>query len=438
MSTELSFTNLIVDKHFPAALDPFKVFFLDDLESVVLAKTREKVCFGWSRGGLPEAEVEMEQAHQERHPSWAFKRDYSILLVEESISIFFHTTINLRRPQYLPQSIMACADPLLQLDDQSFALQLQLQELDDQRERQTGKWTEDNPPDFALAFDDFHAELMKLASLVEDVKLAHSIAKAVDSDATAIEELRAEEAQSIQDRGFALSLNENGNLPSQVVTDVPELSGVCADSTEWNHVLRATEASTLSIYSASTVAGPSTQYADRQRAVFEQLPQLKVECTICGESTYPHHTVRLACKDVYCKPCLKEFFLRLIKDESLFPPKCHRQLIDITLIEAELSVEELAAYRRAELEFSSTNRLYCADPQCAAFIPLPQRAEDHASCEVCGATTCVHCKALAHEGGCTEDEARQSLVHFADEQGWKACFGCGEMVYRYEGCNHMT
>ena len=112
MSTELSFTNLIVDKHFPAALDPFKVFFLDDLESVVLAKTREKVCFGWSRGGLPEAEVEMEQAHQERHPSWAFKRDYSILLVEESISIFFHTTINLILFLELPREDLYLFDVL--------------------------------------------------------------------------------------------------------------------------------------------------------------------------------------------------------------------------------------------------------------------------------------------------------------------------------------
>jgi hypothetical protein len=53
---------------------------------------------------------------------------------------------------------MACADPFLQLNDQSFALQLQLKEIEVQRELQSGKWTEDSPPDFALAFDDFEAE----------------------------------------------------------------------------------------------------------------------------------------------------------------------------------------------------------------------------------------------------------------------------------------
>lgn len=179
-------------------------------------------------------------------------------------------------------------------------------------------------------------------------------------------------------------------------------------------------------------------YADRQRAVLEQLPQLKVECIVCGDSVHPHATVRLACGDIYCKPCLKSFFLRVAKDESLFPPKCHRQLIDITTIEADFSAEELAIYRSAELEFTSTNRVYCAEPECAKFIPLPQRSLDHASCEACSARTCIHCKALAHDGGCPADEARQSLINFAGEQGWKACFGCGEMVFRYEGCDHMT
>ena len=88
---------------------------------------------------------------------------------------------------------MACADLFLQLDEESFALQLQLEENEAQRELHSGKWAEDRPPDFVLAFDDFHAELKKTILLVEDLKLAHSIAKAVESDAVAIEESRVEE-----------------------------------------------------------------------------------------------------------------------------------------------------------------------------------------------------------------------------------------------------
>lgn len=96
---------------------------------------------------------------------------------------------------------MACVDPFPQFDDESFALQLQLEEIEAQRELQSGKWTEDSPPDFALAFDDFETELKKALLLVEDLKFAHSIAKAVASDT--VEESRVEETQSVQDRDFA-------------------------------------------------------------------------------------------------------------------------------------------------------------------------------------------------------------------------------------------
>ena len=175
---------------------------------------------------------------------------------------------------------------------------------------------------------------------------------------------------------------------------------------DWDHIPRATEASTSTIGSCSTVADPSNHYTHRQKDVFEHLSQLKAQCSVCGDSVYPHFTVRLGCGDVYCKPCLKSFFLRVAKDESLFPPKCHRQPIDISTIEVELSVEELTAYRSAEQEFTSTDRVYCANPECAKFIPEQQRTPDSASCEACSAGTCVYCKALAHEGACPADEAR--------------------------------
>lgn len=337
---------------------------------------------------------------------------------------------------------MADVDPLLQFEDESLALQLQLNEIEIQRELQTGKWTENTSPDFALAFDDFEAELKKSILLVEDLKIAHSIAKAVESDAVAIEESieewRTKVTQFVQDRDFARSLNEDGNMPSQDVANLPQVPCPTEESVDWDYVERATKAATLSIASSTTVAGPSSHYALRQRTVLEHFPQLKVECSVCGDSVHPHTTVRLACNDVYCKTCLISFFLRVTKDETLFPPKCHGKPIDFSTVEAYLSAEELATYRNAELEYTSTDRAYCAEPRCAKFIPPENRHPDYASCANCGAGTCLHCKALAHDGICPEDESRKSLVQFADEQGWKSCFGCGEMVFRYEGCDHMT
>jgi hypothetical protein len=260
----------------------------------------------------------------------------------------------------------------------------------------------------------------------------------VDSDAVAIEESRVEETQSVQDRDFALSFNVDKNLPSQDFIHLLEISRLGAESDDWDHVLRATEASTLSDRSCSTVAGPSTHYTLHQKNFLEHLPKLKVECSVCGKAVHAHATVRLVCNDVYCKPCLKSFFLRVTKDEILFPPTCHHQAIDISTIEADFSLEELTAYQSAELEFTSLDRIYCASPACAKFIPMSQPTSVCASCEACSAGTSMHCKALAHDGRFHADEARESLIKFADEQGWKPCFGCGEMVFRYEGCDYMT
>lgn len=93
---------------------------------------------------------------------------------------------------------MVFVDPFARFDAESFALKLQLEEIEAQRERQTGKWIENNPPDFVLAFDSFEAELKKAISLLEDLKFAHSVAKAVDSDGMAIEASRVEETQCVQ------------------------------------------------------------------------------------------------------------------------------------------------------------------------------------------------------------------------------------------------
>ena len=296
---------------------------------------------------------------------------------------------------------MASAGLFDQFDDESFALQLQLQETEAQRELQSGKWPEDRPPDSVLAFDDFQAELKKAILLVEDLKLAHSIAETVDSDAAAIEVSRVPETQSVQDQQSVLSLNEDENLPSQEVTDLPEMSPFEAEN-----VIGAIEASTSSMESSNNVAGLSADYALRQRAVPEHLPELKLECSVCGEAVHPHATVRLACNDVYYKPCLKSFFLRVAQDESLFPPKCHRQLIDISTIEADFSIDELTAYQTAKLEFTSTDRVYCANPECTKFIPMSQRTADCAYYGVCWGKTCMYCKARAHDGGCPPDKSK--------------------------------
>ena len=333
---------------------------------------------------------------------------------------------------------MAGCDPLFQLDNQSLALKLQLEDLEAHRTFQSGKWTEDNPPDFAVAFDIFATDLKEAIAAVDDLKLAHSIARAVDSDAVAIEELTTAEAQSLKDRDFALTLNEGETVSSLDAVEFQLMSPPETESVAWDHVIRASEASTWSVASASTIAGPSIAYADRQKVVLEQLPQHKVECSICRDDFYPHATTRLQCGHLYCKACLKAFYLRVTKDETLYPPNCCKKPIDFSFIHSELSAKEIEAYQNAQEEFSSLKRVYCANVTCGKFIPASNRTPDQALCDACNVTTCVYCGALEHVGPCPSDEVREALVKFAETQGWMACYSCGQMVFRSEGCDHIT
>jgi len=220
----------------------------------------------------------------------------------------------------------------------------------------------------------------------------------------------------VQDQDFALGLNIDENLPSQDTPDLPKMSCLKAELVDWDHVLQTTEASTLSNRSCSTITGPSTYYTLRQKVVLEHLPQLKVECSVCGEAVHSYATVRLVCSDIYCKPCLKSFFLCVAKDKSLFLLTCHRQAIDISTIKADFSVEKLTVYQSTKLKFSSMDRVYCTNPECTKFIPMPQQALNYASYKACSTGTCIHCKVLAHKEEYPADKARQSLINFADEQ----------------------
>ena len=80
-----------------------------------------------------------------------------------------------------------------------------------------------------------------------------------------------------------------------------------------------------------------------------------LHCPCTNDSTST--VASLACSDIYCKECLKFIFFRVAKYGSLFPPACHRQPIDISTVEADLSVDELKAYRFAEQKFTSMTKV---------------------------------------------------------------------------------
>jgi hypothetical protein len=161
-------------------------------------------------------------------------------------------------------------------------------------------------------------------------------------------------------------------------------------------------AGTEELGSSGDEAGPSVPYTSRQNTAFEKLSPYSVECVACGEKRHPKDAASLSCKHIYCKVCLELLFIRATTDESLFPPKCCRLPIDLLLVKPNFSVEKLTTVEEAAGEFTTPNRIYCAETDCEKFIPpssiYPEL--ERALCTKCEAETCLHCKNLVHEGEC--------------------------------------
>ncbi|KAH0154355.1 hypothetical protein KCU67_g9096, partial [Aureobasidium melanogenum] len=68
-----------------------------------------------------------------------------------------------------------------------------------------------------------------------------------------------------------------------------------------------------------------------------------------------------------------------------------------------------------------TERLWCANTDCANFVPVsaPLSMEGARQCLPCGTFTCVTCKQLAHDGACAVDQELLDVIrvqHEIDEQ----------------------
>lgn len=161
-------------------------------------------------------------------------------------------------------------------------------------------------------------------------------------------------------------------------------------------------------------------------------------CACCHDEKQHWHLITAPCGDLYCEPCLVEFFSLAMKDETLFPPCCCKQPITFQYAGSVLSAAQRLEFEEKFVEFSTTNRTYCHDATYAAFIPPADIDGEKAACQVCERLTCVVCKAAAHDGHCPEDSNYLALMRVAAVAGYHACYQCKRMIELDPGCYHMT
>jgi hypothetical protein len=163
-----------------------------------------------------------------------------------------------------------------------------------------------------------------------------------------------------------------------------------------------------------------------------------IDCVACGEEKQEEDLMLATCGDHYCKACVSTLFDQATKDESLYPPRCCREPIPLSIARKYLEEDLVVKFERKAIEFGTLERSYCYDTRCSAFIPLEHIDGDKATCPECNLLTCKVCKSAAHENDCPEDPALEGLMAAAAAAGYQQCYQCKRLVELEVGCNHMT
>ena len=160
------------------------------------------------------------------------------------------------------------------------------------------------------------------------------------------------------------------------------------------------------------------------------------DCTACLDSKLVSGMIEAPCSHYYCQTCTVRLFEDSITDESLFPPRCCRQTIPLSVVRGLLGMRLVNRFEEKSIERNDHNRTYCANPACSLYI-LPGLVKlDVGTCTSCLQRTCTLCKKVAHSGICKDEE--QEVLKIARVEGWRRCFQCRNMIELRVGCNHIT
>ncbi len=314
----------------------------------------------------------------------------------------------------------------------SLIISIQLDEIDAAVQRSKGKNPEGKPADADIALATYREELLKNQVIIDDRRMGRSINEAVLTDGNIITTVELQEQGAIRDRELACRVGgiEAPNLTGSSALNNEEVShGLNLDLTTEN-------SSVAGSYDdlESTDGGSSSKIF----TTAQKQQETKVQCVACQEYKPKIATMAVRCTHVYCRDCILALFEASITDESLFPPRCCRQLLTLASVATFLTPTLIGRFEARAVELKLPDRMYCIQPTCSAFIPPETIAGDIAVCPECSQTMCTICKNASHEGDCPEDTVLQTVLSTATANRWQRCYACKRLVELTVGCNHMT
>jgi hypothetical protein len=269
-----------------------------------------------------------------------------------------------------------------------------------------------------------------------DRRMALSMAAAVMMDGPLIASHLRSEQIATHDHGLALQMQSAENARRPMTLTTQNLPPPAEEPDRDQMIFLAQLAGRYISPAACEMPLPSDILAMEQQAGNSPSLAANHECVICGDNKFWFDVLLMPCGDKKCAACLSELFTNSYKDESLFPPKCCRQVIPIDKhLRLFISPATLAPYANRKIELSTTDRTYCH--LCQTFILPTTIAASRAVCADCKAETCAKCKGAFHFGTCPVDRDTQLVLDMAENQEWKRCYKCRNMVSISTGCNHM-
>ncbi|KAI1150465.1 hypothetical protein F4825DRAFT_468172 [Nemania diffusa] len=340
-------------------------------------------------------------------------------------------------PEALEQPAWSCPD------DESLDLILSLLREDAQQVKSTskGKQREGTLSDADIALRLYTEELSRATTYASDRRMTRSIQDALGADTTALIEFERMENAAKHDRDIAVA-SSTGRPHNRI--QVPDIKPSAADletfekleaifvtgidvADEGDEVLQNDTESDIGMQPES-----SSWAASRRPKKVVRRP-----CVACGEMNRFIDLARAPCQHEYCRECLNSLFQHAMLDESLFPPRCCRQIIPVDANRFFLGSDLAEQFKKKAVELSTPNRNYCHRPTCSAFIP-PSRVENGVAwCPQCNTPTCITCKGAAHQGDCPSDTELQRVLEVARQERWQRCPECRTMVELNVGCFHI-
>ncbi|KAJ6102206.1 hypothetical protein N7486_004633 [Penicillium sp. IBT 16267x] len=307
-------------------------------------------------------------------------------------------------------------------NDFDIALKLFLDDIAKIEAAQKGKNRAGEQSDNEYAIQCMKDNLLSLQTTKDDRSVALSTLRAVTTDGGAVASIRQDEWIALRDHQYALAL-ERGETDAAISYPMQGLQNKDTISLAMGYLISRMKEEDL----VNNGEG-SSHLRDGHE---------KVKCTACLDE---QDSVAFSgrCGHSYCQGCTRRLILST-RNEALYPPRCCGQVLPPIVVLSVLNYRELRKFSDMAVEYTTENRVYCADPRCSQFVPDFAIDKGNATCLRCSKITHLPCRSLAHPGArCRVNNTRREILEMAREEKWRKCSKCKNIVELLLGCNHIT